>query len=70
MKWSWMLVESFHGNPVIPEPILYDFDGTILSAVPFSTVYTRLHYAWHMGKKCPPEPTPTYSTTVGQYCSM
>lgn len=47
MKWAKDLRERFLGNPVLPTGVVYDRDGTILSAKVFCDTFNDLHRNWH-----------------------
>ncbi len=72
MKWASLLRRRFLGEIVIPPAIVYDRDGTILSAVPFCDVFNELHWRWHNSggasfpTPLPSAPTPGFRSSVGQ----
>jgi hypothetical protein len=66
MKWAQGLRSRFQGEPVVPPAVLYDRDGTPLSAIPFFDVYNQCHRSWHVGATPASGPTPGLSTSAGQ----
>jgi hypothetical protein len=66
LKWAWTMRERFEGRQVFPTGILYDRDGTILSATPFCDAFNDLHRNWHIGAVASGVATPGFRTTAGQ----
>jgi hypothetical protein len=77
LKWAAILVQRFNGLTVVPPGIMYDRDGTILSAMPFLNVVNEVHWRWHDnsgphglnlngGSPTGTTNTPGYNSTVGQ----
>lgn len=71
MKWAQHLRNRFNGGIPIPPATMYDRDGTILSAIPFTDVYNELHWRWHnaggsVPTDLPADVTPGFKTSVGQ----
>src|SRR5215210_8440353 len=66
MKWAQGLRSRFQGEPVVPPAVLYDRDGTPLSAIPFLDVYNQCHRSWHVGSTPATGPTPGLLTSAGQ----
>jgi hypothetical protein len=85
LKWANILLRRFRGEIVVPPGVIYDRDGTILSAFPFLSVVNEVHWHWHdndgphgLHLHAPGSPlvsplgttdTPGYSSTVGQRVS-
>jgi len=78
MMWANVLLRRFHGEVVVPPGIIWDRDGTILSATPFLDTVNEVHWRWHdnsgphglpflnAGSPAGTTLTPGYSSTVGQ----
>lgn len=77
LKWASLIVRRFNGELVdFDPPLLYDRDGTILTAIPFLNFVNDAHWNWHDfdGMHSLPfdllsprgEITPGYSSPVGQ----
>jgi len=47
LKWAQGLRRKFRGEIVITPGVLYDRDGTILTAISFLDVFNELHTRWH-----------------------
>lgn len=65
VRWAKAMRDRFNGLIVPPPVLIYDRDGTKLSAIPFLDTFNELHWRWHTD---PPAagPTPTLSTSAGQ----
>lgn len=65
VEWARLIRSKFEGIPVVPPAVLYDRDGTPLSAIPFHDVYNQCHWRWHLD---PPAsgPTPGFTSSAGQ----
>lgn len=72
MKWAQQLRDRFNGGIPIPPATIYDRDGTMLSAIPFTNVFNELHWRWHGSEfatfptDLPDDVTPGFATSVGQ----
>ena len=81
LKWASLIVRRWDGELVdFQPPLVYDRDGTILSAIPFLNFVNDAHWSWHdfVGSHgltfFPDDPlisprgtiTPGYSSPVGQ----
>ncbi len=66
LKWARDRRELFLGNPVFPTGIVYDRDGTVLTAKEFADVFNDLHRHWHGSVNTGTELTPGRDSSVGQ----
>ena len=66
LKWAWTMRERFLGNQVFPTGVVFDRDGTILSAVEFLDTFNDTHRSWHNSGTAPVTATPFFHTTAGQ----
>jgi hypothetical protein len=65
LRWAKEMRDRFNGLIVLPPALIYDRDGTKLSAIPFLDIFNELHWRWHSD---PPAvgPTPGLSSSAGQ----
>ncbi len=70
VKWAELMRRRFNGEIVVPPSPIYDRDGTLLSAIPFTDTFNELHWRWHNADGATPlpasGPTPGLRTTAGQ----
>lgn len=66
LKWASDRRELFLGNPVFPTSVVYDRDGTVLSAKEFTDTFNDLHRNWHGSLNAGTVLTPEHDSTVGQ----
>jgi hypothetical protein len=66
LSWARDLRDRFQGVTVFPRGVLYDRDGTILSAAPFCDVFNDLHRNWHVNPSASMSVTPELESTAGQ----
>lgn len=69
VKWAKQVRDRYNGEIILPTGTVYDYDGTILSAIPFSDVFNELHWRWHNADGATPVasgPTPGLGTSAGQ----
>lgn len=66
LSWARDLRDRFQGRTVFPRGVLYDRDGTILSAAPFCDVFNDLHRNWHVNPSASSTVTPELESTAGQ----
>ena len=77
LKWASLQLRRFRGEIFTPPRLVYDRDGTALSAFPFLSVVNEVHWRWHDyngmhglgiggGSPAGTTITPGYSSAVGQ----
>lgn len=66
LSWARDMRHRFQGVTVFPRGVLYDRDGTILSAAPFADVFNDLHRNWHVNPSASMSVTPELESTAGQ----
>lgn len=66
MSWARDMRDRFQGVIVFPRGVVYDRDGTVLSAAPFTDVFNDLHRNWHVNGVASMVVTPELQSTAGQ----
>jgi hypothetical protein len=72
MKWASDLRRRLLGQIVLPTPLVFDRDGTILSEKDWMDYFNQCHHVWHPGGDVGSEPswtvpTPGFKSSVGQF---